>query len=188
MTTMGKPKKIVDSLLVISYRSGNKKAMDLLVRRWNNKLCAHAYGYVKDWALAKDITQDTWGAVLKKIHRLRDTNSFGSWAMTITTRKALDTLTNQKKSRTLYENELGAALTFSQEVEDTKEAKIRKINKAMTALTFDQRMVLKLFYLEEYSLNEISAITSASVNTVKTRLFRAREKIKNELKIKNYEE
>ena len=57
--TMAKPDKIMDALLVVSYKSGDKKALDLLVKRWNHKLCFHVYRYVKDWSLAKDVTQDT---------------------------------------------------------------------------------------------------------------------------------
>ena len=184
---MGKPDKIVDSLLVISYKAGNKKALDLLVRRWNGKLCAHVFGYVKDWALAKDITQDTWGSVLGKIHMLRDTNSFGSWAMTIAGRKALDTLSKHKKIKKEVKKKFWEEQTSQDKVDDGKENKIKKIKTVMETLPLEQKMVLKLFYLQEYSLKEISDITNASVNTVKTRLFRAREKIKDELKNRNNE-
>ncbi|MEO0570529.1 MAG: RNA polymerase sigma factor [Bacteroidota bacterium] len=187
MITMGKPDKIVDSLLVISYKAGDSKAMDLLVRRWNGKLCAHAFRYVKDWSLAKDITQEVWGSILRKIHLLRDSNSFGSWAMTITSRKALDVLSKHKKRKKDVPDSFWDTQMSQEEIDVSKEGKMNKIKAAMAALTFEQKMVLKLFYLEEYSLKEISKITNASVNTVKTRLFRAREKIKVELKKKNDE-
>lgn len=185
---MGKPDKIVDSLLIISYKEGDKKALELLVRRWNGKLCAHAYGYVKDWSLAKDVTQDTWSSILRKVHMLRDTNSFGSWAMTIASRKALDTISKHKKRKKDVETAFWEAQPATDEIDDAKEDKINRIKAITATLPLDQRMVLRLFYLEEYSLKEISQITDASVNTVKTRLFRAREKIKNELKNKNHEE
>ena len=184
---MGKPDKIVDSLLVISYKAGDKKALDLLVRRWNGKLCAHAYRYVKDWSLAKDVTQDTWNSILRKIHTLRDTNSFGSWAMTITSRKALDALSKHKKRKKDMEPSFLEEQPVPEESDDGKEDKINSIKAAMATLPFEQKMVLRLFYLEDYSLKEISKITHASVSTVKTRLFRAREKIKDELKKRNHE-
>ena len=179
---MTKPDKIVDALLVVSFKTGNKKAMDLLVRRWNDRVCVHAYGYVKNWAWAKDITQETWSIVLAKVHFLRDNHQFGSWVMTIASRKAIDGLKRQQKQRKL-------ANDWSYEQRDTttsdvggKAKKLRRIQAIMDQLPIDQRLVLKLFYLEEYSLKEISKITGATVSTVKTRLFRAREKIKEELK------
>ncbi|BFP42564.1 sigma-70 family RNA polymerase sigma factor [Flavobacteriaceae bacterium GF1] len=184
---MGKPNRIVDSLLVISYQGGNKKALDLLVRRWNTKLCAHAYRYLDDWELAKDVTQDTWSTVLAKIHMLRDSNSFGSWAMTIAGRKALDTIAKQTKRKKEVKPQFWENHETVSEPLITKEAQINGILKVMATLPLEQKMVLRLFYLEEYSLKEISAITNTSVSTVKTRLFRAREKIKEELKIRKDE-
>lgn len=184
---MGKPNRIVDSLLVISYQGGNKKAFDLLVRRWNTKLCAHAYHYLEDWESAKDVTQDTWSTVLAKIHMLRDSNSFGNWAMTIAGRKALDTIAKQSRRRKEVKSQFWEDHKTVSEPLHTKEAQINQILKVMATLPLEQKMVLRLFYLEEYSLKEISAITNTSVGTVKTRLFRAREKIKEELKIRKDE-
>ncbi|MEM1339456.1 MAG: sigma-70 family RNA polymerase sigma factor [Bacteroidota bacterium] len=181
-STMSRPEKIVDSLLVIAYQGGDKKAMDMLVRRWNKKVCIHAYRYVRDWELAKDITQDTWNTILAKIHRLRDSHSFGSWAITIAGRKAI----HAKKKKATFEKKVSSIFWENQPKEfqenTTKDEKISRILEVFKTLSLEHQIVLKLFYLEEYSLKEISQITETSINTVKTRLFRAREKIKEELK------
>lgn len=180
---MGNPNKIMDSLLVVSYKAGDKKALSLLVKRWNKKLCSHAYTYVHDWDLAKDVTQDTWSTIMGKIHLLRDSNRFGSWAMTITTRKALDLLKRQVNRKKEVSQKFWDLQELSQDTEEDKEVRINQVLKVLSGLPPDQKAVLKLFYLEEYSLKEIGEITGTSVSTVKTRLFRAREKIKEELKI-----
>ncbi|GMN08281.1 sigma-70 family RNA polymerase sigma factor [Croceitalea sp. MTPC5] len=180
--TMGNPAKILDSLLVISYQSGDKKALALLFERWNKKLCVQAYRYTHDWGLAEDITQDTWRTVMAKIHLLRDADSFGSWVLTIISRKALDSIKRRKKfTKGLDENHWVNNVVDLNEAA-TREEQIQIVLNALTVLPADQRIVLKLFYLEEYSLKEISAITKVSVSTVKTRLFRAREKMKLLLK------
>lgn len=174
--------KILDSLLVLSYQSGDKKALTLLFKRWNKRLCIQAFRYTNDWELAKDLTQDTWRTVITKIHSLRDTYSFGSWIMTIVSRKALDTIKTRKKL-TIQIDEKHWVNTIGEGNEsDIREQQIQLVLKAVTVLPVDQRIVLKLFYLEEYSLKEISTITKVSLNTVKTRLFRAREKMKSILK------
>ena len=181
-STMSRPEKIVDSLLVIAYQAGDTKAMDMLVRRWNKKICVHAYRYVQDWELAQDITQDTWSTILIKIYGLRDSHSFGSWAITIAGRKAIDA----RKKKTKFEKKASNIFweNLSKETQDieTKEEKIKRVLKVFQTLSFEHRIVLKLFYLEEYSLKEISEITKTPISTIKTRLFRAREKIKDELK------
>ena len=179
---MSDPGKTVDSLLVIAYQAGDKNAFDLLVKRWNKRLCMHAYRYVNDWDVAKDVVQDTWSVIINKISMLRDSHSFGSWAMTITGRKAIDV----RKRSIRFEQEVDKVFWDNQKEEllegDSKEEDIQKILTVFTTLSLEHQLVLKLFYMEDYSLKEISRITKTSVNTVKTRLFRAREKIKQELK------
>lgn len=168
---------------MISYQSGNQKALSLLVKRHNKKICVHAYRYTKDWESARDITQDTWRIVIDKIHFLRDTNSFSSWVMTIATRNALDYIKKNKKYfKKVNEQFLERIPNSSNEIVNREEQITIMLNNAIAKLSFNQQMVLKLFYIEEYSLKEISEITKTSLNTVKTRLFRAREKMKEILK------
>ncbi|UJH67948.1 RNA polymerase sigma factor [Allomuricauda sp. SCSIO 65647] len=185
---MGNPKKILDSLLVISYRSGDKKALELLVKRWNKRLYRQAFQYTNDWEQAKDITQDTWRTIMAKMATLRDSNSFGSWALTIVSRKALDSIKRGNRYRKEVAPGFWERQSDENEHDEVKEQQIQKILKILPELTVDQRIVLRLFYLEEYSLKEISEVTNVSVNTVKTRLFRAREKIKTILKTRKDEE
>jgi RNA polymerase sigma factor (sigma-70 family) len=52
----------------------------------------------------------------------------------------------------------------------------------------NQKMIMKLFYIEDYSLIQISEALHISVGTAKSRLFHAREKLKKSLKHRNYEE
>jgi len=116
-------------------------------------------------------------------HTLRNSNRFGSWALTIVTRNAVDFLKRKNKSIT----ELKDYYRFNQKIPETevktdKEKKIAKLLKSISKLPEDQGVVLRLFYLESYSLYEISTITGVSMNTVKTRLFRAREKLKKTIK------
>jgi len=180
---MGKSNKTVDSWLVLSYQSGNTKAFSLLVKRWERKLYKQAYWYTKDIELAKDVVQDSWSSILKKLHALKDSGSFGSWALTIVTRKALDALQRRKRNYehlTAYGHE--QKMLREEGIPDDKERNINKLLSAISKLPNDQRIVLNLFYLEEYSLHEIGAVTHVSMNTVKTRLFRAREKLKNIIK------
>jgi RNA polymerase sigma-70 factor (ECF subfamily) len=58
---------------------------------------------------------------------------------------------------------------------------------AIKSLPTEQQMVLKLFYVEDYALKEISELLKISVGTTKSRLFHAREKLKQQLKYRNYE-
>ncbi|MEE9364685.1 MAG: sigma factor [Cellulophaga sp.] len=86
---MGITNKIFDGLLVLQCQSGDRKAMTLLVNRYHLRLCKHAYRYTHNVDVSKDIVQDCWTIITKKIHKLNDPNSFGSWAMKNSNKKVV---------------------------------------------------------------------------------------------------
>ena len=180
--------KRIDKLLVLSYQTGNQKSLALLVKRWHKKLCLQAFWYTKDMESAKDIVQDAWQTIIDKIHSLQRAESFGSWAMTIVTRRAIDHVSKRERSMGRLKT---ASLTSDDDEQSTGEmygqSTLLKLRTAIGQLSDDKRIVLTLFYIEEYSLSEISEITGVSVGTVKTRLFRAREKLKKLLKTNDHE-
>ncbi len=179
---MIKTNKIFDSLLVLQCQSGNKKAATLLVKRWHKKLCKQAYWYTNDLEISKDIVQDSWSIILQKINTVKDPNSFGSWALTIVTRNAINWLRIHKKeveNLNTYKNDHKTTIINDH---DDKEKTIALLKIAIKKLSHDQQMVLNLFYIEEYSVKEIGEIVNISTGTVKSRLFTAREKLKSILK------
>jgi len=168
--------KISDAKLVLAYQSGNKKAIAILVERWHQKFCKQAYWYTKDKDASKDIAQDSWNIIIHKLNNLNDPEKFGYWALAIVCRKAIDWA--RKKSKTLkqqkdYHQVLNS---FSEENNITEDSK--KVLLAIKALPDIQQTVLRLFYIESYSLKQISSLLSLSKGTVKSRLFYAREKLK----------
>ncbi|WP_299443584.1 RNA polymerase sigma factor [uncultured Aquimarina sp.] len=179
--------KTFDSLLVMQYQSGSKKAAAILVKRWHAKLCKHAYWYTGDREISKDIVQDSWSTILGKISELKDTNSFGSWALTIVTRNAINYLRKQKKELEHLNSYKISATTSDKESNYENPDAILLLKKTIKKLPYNQQLVLNLFYIEEYSIKEISEIIQISAGTVKSRLFNAREKLKLILKNRNYE-
>ena len=182
-----KTDKIKDAQLVEAYKAGDTNALNALVKRWHIAFCKKAYWIVKDADLSKDIAQETWRIVIDKIDHLKDVGSFGSWALRIVCTKSFDALRVQSRKQS-KEYELSKNQpTAAEEVEVEEEALKRLLLKAITQLSKQQQLVIRLFYTEEYSLKDISKTLNISVGTVKSRLFHAREKLKLILKQKNYE-
>ena len=180
--------KIFDALLVLQYQSGNDKAATLLIKRWNSRLYRHACWYTKNEEISKDIVQESWTKILQKINELKNPNTFGSWALTIVTRKAIDWQRKHKKTSDFKKEFQHQQNNEKINVEITnREETVVLIRKAIKELPEKQQIVLRLFYVEEYSVKEISDIIQVSVGTVKSRLFTAREQLKLILKNKNYE-
>lgn len=193
---MKSTERVFDGLLVLQCRNGDKKAYSLLVKRWHQKFCRQAYWYTKDINLAKDVAQDSWTVIFKKLNTLSDPNSFGSWALSIVNRKAIDVLRKVSRRnenlKSYYEgvkndeqHEANKNITDDHTHTNSGDSKI--IMKAIKELPENQQVVLQLFYVEEYSVLEISKILNISKGTVKSRLFYAREKLKSLLKNKNHE-
>lgn len=172
--------KIYDGLLVLEHLAGNKKSSSLLVKRHHARLCKHSYYYTMDIEASKDIVQDAWKSIFNKLHTLREPNSFGSWATKIVTRKSLDHISRVKRNRVQLEEY--SRETHALEAGEGKESEIGRLLQAIKQLPQNQQKVLRLFYLEEYSLKEIGDILEISVGTTKSRLFHAREKLKKILK------
>lgn len=176
-----KPYKI-DEKLVLDYQAGDNKALALLVKRWHKIFCNKAFSIVKDADLAKDIAQDSWNVIIDKISDLKVQRRFGSWALRIVYTKSLDSISNAKRI-----NKTVKAYSYEQEGvydEDKKGNALlkRKLLEVIKKLPQHQQIVIRLFYVEAYTLKEISDILNISVGTVKSRLFHAREKLKQTLK------
>lgn len=183
---MNKKSKITDGLLVKQYQKGDAKALSLLVKRWHKQFCSKAFWLVKDADLAKDIAQDSWKTIIDKLNQLKEPNYFGSWALRIVYTKSLDSLKANAKQRILLEK-----YSYAHQLDNltiTNNSSInQKLLKAIYELPEHQQMVIRLFYVQDYSLKEISNVLDVSVGTIKSRLFHARERLKLILKHNNYE-
>ena len=171
----------IDEKLVEAYKAGDKKALAALVKRWHKLFCDKAHWLVKDKDVAKDIAQDSWTVIINKIDRLKEPKLFKYWAYRIVCNKSTDWLRLQSKNQKhniSYELDIES---YDKEYSENDHLKLR-LSKAINELPIPQKAVVKLFYIESYSLKQISDLLEISVGTAKSRLFHAREKLKKELK------
>lgn len=179
---MGNISGIFDGLLVLEYRAGDNRALEMLVKRHHSGLCRHAYWYTGDPDLSKDIVQECWRLVIDKMGSLKDPNKFGSWAKTIVSRKSMDYLRALQKEREYISNNSTDISSVNRDEHLESERQLELLKSAIKQLSADHQLILRLFYLEEHSLIEIGNILELSVGTVKSRLFHAREKLKSIIK------
>jgi RNA polymerase sigma-70 factor (ECF subfamily) len=184
---MNKKQQLTDSKLVLEYQSGNAKALNELVKNWHKTFCEKAFWLVKDADVAKDIAQDSWRIIINKINHLKNPDSFGSWALRIVYTKSLDWLNTKKRMNNhLQDYKQEQEILMTEETADNENLKSTLLSTIKT-LPEHQQVVIRLFYVEDYSLKEISNFLDISVGTTKSRLFHAREKLKQTIKNKNYE-
>lgn len=170
--------KTYDEWLIYRIRTGEKGAFKLLAERWYVKLIRHIYFLVKDENVAKDIAQDTWSVVIKRINTLRNPEYFKTWIFRIASNKSADWIKQEQKTRTLKEEIKSNRDVYNYENEDTN-SDIEKLRLALRKLPETKQHILNLFYLENCNIREISKILNIPKGTVKSRLFKAREHLKS---------
>jgi RNA polymerase sigma-70 factor (ECF subfamily) len=183
---MNKRQNPADSFLIIQYREGNPSVLAELVKRYHKVFCEKAYWITKDKEIAKDIAQESWIIIINKLHALENADSFKSWALRIVYTKAIDALKRRNKENKNLESTV-IIESGTQSSEDESKLNQIALLKAIRKLSKEKQDIIRLFYAEEYSIIEISAFLKIPIGTVKSRLFKAREKLKLILKKVNHE-
>lgn len=163
--------QIVDQILVMDAQSGRREAFEMLVSRWQKRLWGHAYNLTGRPEAAWDITQESWLNIVRGLSHLKDPNKFGAWAYRIISNKAHDWLCRNGRG-TSPEGELEDLPASAAEQEQRETAS--DVHDVLRRLPGHARVVLKLYYLEGFSLAEIAQILGTPEGTVKSRLSTAR--------------
>jgi len=170
--------EILTELLVLRVQNGEKEAFELLVTQWYQRLERRAYQLTNDIDAARDISQDSWVAIIKGIRRLKDPSRFQNWVYQIVRNKCVDWIRKRKSVRTFKEAYLS---NFDHRVEVRSNELIDSIRRLIGQLSNDYRTVLTLFYLREMGVQEIARRLGIPEGTVKSRLYHARKMLKKAL-------
>ena len=127
----------------------------------------------------EEVVNDTFWVVWTKASEFRGASQLSTWIIGIAYRRALNAL-RRAKIRPVADHEFDEE-SVSVESTDEDENNQQWISMGLERLPVEQRMALELTYTLGHSCEEVAAILECPVNTVKTRLFRARETLKQVL-------
>lgn len=171
------PDRILDEYLVLSAQAGSRQALAELVRRWTPRLIRHAGRLLSDDNV-QDVVQETWVSVLRGLGRIGDPARFPGWVYAIATRKCADALRGKYRRRRLSER---AAIDVAAGNEAPAHPGLDDkldVAGALARLPNDQRVVVDMFYAADLSVEEIAAALDTPAGTIKSRLFNARQALK----------
>lgn len=175
--------RIFDEYLAAAARAGDRDGFAKLAERWQPKLLAHAYRLIGEGEASRDVVQEAWADIAKSLSRLDDVRAFPAWAYRIVTRRAADAIRKRQRERKLNSAYALEAKTAPQSQAPMESgADHGPLNAAMAALPAEQRAAIALFYMEDFSVAEISVALNVPAGTVKTRLMHARRKLRDALK------
>lgn len=173
--------EIVDELLVLRSQDGDKSAWRQLVNRWQPRFYALARRLTSHHEGAADVTQETWIAIMRAIHRLEDAARFRSWAHRIVANKSADWVRRRQRERKALStaaDELQVEQLLQPGRDAGNEEALLTLRAAINRLPLEHRHLIAMFYVERMPLLEIAEVLSIPVGTVKSRLHSIRQELK----------
>lgn len=178
------PDRDTDERLLERAASGDEAAFQILYLRYRDLIFRFAFRLVGSAATAEDVTHDCFLSLIKQPHRFEpQRGSFRTYLYAVARNLSLKNFNNSRREAPLEDlGEEPAAAARQQPVRQMLDRELSgEVQRAVANLPPLQREALILFEYEELSLAEVAAIVDADVGTVKGRLFRARERLRQEL-------
>jgi RNA polymerase sigma factor (sigma-70 family) len=169
-----------DELLAIRCQLGESAAFDDLIARWHGPLWTFVRRLTQDDDAARDVLQDVWVKVLRGITGLRDASKLRGWLFGIARRTLMDRLRDQYATASAVDVDVDVD-AISDDTPVDSFGDLDALDRAVERLPIVDREVVTLFYLQELSLTEIAEALKVPVGTVKSRLFRARRLLRQDL-------
>ena len=177
-----------DVELIQSILQGDQDAFAVLVNKYQKGIHALAWRKIGDFHIAQEITQDTFLKAYQNLGDLKSYHSFGGWLYVIAARLCYDWRQKNAMPMESMDN-IDASevehVSYSRYVADKQateadETRREVVKKLLQKLPESERTVITLFYLGEMTINAISEFLGVSPNTIKSRLSRARNRLKKE--------
>ncbi|WP_421945657.1 RNA polymerase sigma factor [Pedobacter sp.] len=178
--------ELTDLELINDVLTGNTGQYAVLVKRHQRFVFTLALRFAKNREDAEEIAQDCFVKAYKALGSFKQTAKFSTWlytityttAMTFLRKKRLDTSSiNDEETFLQLENHISG---FSANVYEQKDSH-GFLNEAIKLLLPDDAAIITMFYKGEQSLEEIAEVLNMEANTVKVKLYRARQRLKEKL-------
>ncbi len=177
-----------DVELIQQILDGNQEAFTTLVEKYQKGLHALIWQKIGDFHIAQEITQDAFLKAYQRLGTLKDHKMFFGWLYVIATRLCADWLRKKHlpiQSLETVDTKEVDQVSYNQYVEeqrkiDEDESRRLLVRRLLNKLPESERTVMTLYYLGEMTCESISKFLGVSQNTIKSRLNRARNRLKKD--------
>ena len=178
-----------DEQLVSGCRAGDKQCQRFLFKKYKEKvfsLISHSLGSYYD---KEDIFQQVFIKIFRSLDNFEGLSSLDTWVYRITVKTCIDQQRKKYRKKQLktmdspdfFEN-LPVVTGDNPYTEHQEKELAQQIYKGLNKLNFEKRMVVTMFEMEGFSLQEISEILGKPIGTIKSRLFHGRKELANHLR------
>jgi len=175
-TSSGSSSNARELELLRQVAAGDRTAFKELYLIYHRRLARFLMRMTSRHDLIEEVINDTLWTVWLKARDFRGDSLVSTWIVGITYRRALKALRRHGTARPMLVEEVAVAPDVQLEAENRE-----WLGLALAELPLEQRMVMEFSYLMGHSCEEIAQIMQCPVNTVKTRMFHAREKLRRSL-------
>ncbi len=180
--TQNSADKVDRALLQQIAQDGNVAAMNTLYNTYRSKLIPFMLRMSPDNGLVEEAYNDVMLIIWKKAGQFSGDSKASTWVFSIAYRQCLKLIKRQQLKQKVVKSfqifkQIDAEIEEHTHMSDNPKAD--QLNKAVAQLSAKQRAVVELSYFQGRSIKEVSEIAGCPENTIKTRLFHARQKIKS---------
>ncbi len=176
--------EVSDAWLIERLRENDLDALGVLFDRYYTQVYRTAAAITRDPAAADDIAQDCFLRLHRYASRVDTGLPLAPWLYRVTVNLSYTWVTRHYKRRVSLESVVDFLMSPARTAPDVlaEGARVRdEVRRAIGALSFNQRVVVVLYYLNGLSLDEIASALECPVGTVKSRLYYARENLRRRL-------
>ena len=177
-----------DSELIQRTLDGDQQAFAQLVEKYQEQVHTLAWQKIGDFHIAQEITQDVFITAYQKFATFTHYRQFAGWLYVVTNRKyiawhrkhKIETQSIDETNPIELEEAYYTEYMTQQREEETKEKRRTIVHKLLSKLKESDRTVMSLYYLAEMPCEDIGKFLGISPNTVRSRLHRARNQLREE--------
>jgi RNA polymerase sigma factor (sigma-70 family) len=178
--------ELTDTEIIRRVLSGEQALFAQLVQRYQSYVFTLVLRFTDNREDAEEISQDVFVKAYRSLADFRGDAKFSTWLYTIVRTSCITFLRKKKLDTTSLDNERTSLQLENRESGFTANAIEQKskhamVNAAIRMLSPDDSQILTLFYKGEQSLEEIGRVMSLEPNTVKVKLHRARNRLKEKM-------
>lgn len=179
LSARGADTTVSDGQLLARIANGDHEAVTALYHRLERPLFAFLVKTLRDREAAADVLNETMLDVWRQAGRFEGKSSVATWIYAIAHHKAISWLRRRREVE--LNDETNAEIADDAPLADSRLAAndvAAAIGRLMEKLSVDHRVVLQLAYFQEFSVSQIAEVLDCPENTVKTRMFYARQRLR----------
>lgn len=180
-----------DSELMIRLAAGNDLALNDLMNRWRDRVASFLFRMTGHAGTAADLAQETFVKLYQARHRYRPEGRFSTYLFAIAANLGRNQARWKMRHPTISLDEVRDGIPALRELMDSGQSpdeaactveRLNAVHQAFQGLPPDLRETMSLFIYEDMGYAEIASVIGSSVKAVETRIYRARQILKEQLR------